>query len=61
MADAADQAADQVELYTARTIAGARQPIPAGEPGECRQCGYDMPHLVLGRCGYCRDGRRGRA
>lgn len=31
--------------------------IPAGEPGECVECGWDSPRLVRGRCAPCRDGR----
>ncbi|MBB3910871.1 hypothetical protein GGQ81_001472 [Sphingomonas desiccabilis] len=29
--------------------------------GECGECGEDMPRLVHGRCGFCRDGRKRRA
>ena len=61
MADDIDQANAIVEAATARAIAAARAPIPVGSPGECENCGNDMPRLVAGRCGYCRDGRRRHA
>jgi hypothetical protein len=57
MADIADMAADITAQQTERAIAAARQPIPVGEPGECNECGEDMPRLVHGRCAPCRDGR----
>ncbi|WP_325540975.1 conjugal transfer protein TraR [Sphingopyxis sp.] len=52
----ADQHRDRC-LRAARAARAAEQP---GAPGECTQCGEDMPRLVNGRCGYCRDGRRPR-
>lgn len=58
MADQIDEANKLADEHLARSLAAARQPIPAGEPGQCEQCGEDMPRLVNGRCGYCRDGRR---
>ncbi len=58
MADDVDQATRLADEHLARSLAAARAPVPAGEPGECRECGEDMPRLVNGRCGYCRDGRR---
>lgn len=58
MADEIDRATEIADHHLARSIAAARQPIPAGEPGECEGCGEEMPRLVDGRCGYCRDGRR---
>lgn len=65
MADAADWAEENGELHLARGIEGVARlaaTMPAGEPGECRSCGEDMPRLVYGRCAPCRDGRTlGRA
>lgn len=57
MADEADLANDIAAQQLARSIRSARAPVPAGSPGECEECGEDMPRLVAGRCGYCRDGR----
>lgn len=58
MADPVDEANEIAAAELARGIAAARVPIPAGEPGECTECGEDMPRLVNGRCARCRDGRR---
>ena len=57
MADQFDLAQQYEEMDRAQALAAARAPIPAGTPGECDGCGEDMPRLVNGRCGYCRDGR----
>lgn len=57
MADEIDRNADNEQLLLDRQIAAARVPVPEGVPGECEECGADMPRLVGGRCGYCRDGR----
>lgn len=57
MADAADEANDITELFTAAAIRSARRPIPMGEPGVCRSCDEDSARLVNGRCAPCRDGR----
>lgn len=57
MADEMDFAAELEEEHLARSISAARQPVPAGEPGECEECGYDRPRLIKGRCAPCRDGR----
>lgn len=58
MADTIDQANDLNEQHLERSLRAARQPIAVGVPGECEECGEDMPRLVNGLCGYCRDGRR---
>jgi hypothetical protein len=58
MADDVDMAVEIADEHLARGIARARQPIPAGVPGECEQCFEDSPRLVNGRCAFCRDGRR---
>lgn len=57
MADDVDFATALVAANLEKSISAARAPIPAGEPGECDECGEDMPRLVEGRCGFCRDGR----
>lgn len=57
MADEIDQANELAEQHLERSIRAARVAIPAGVPGECEECGEDMPRLVDGRCGFCRDGR----
>jgi hypothetical protein len=58
MADEADRANDVAAQQLERSIRLAQASVPTGEPGECEQCGEDMPRLVAGRCGYCRDGRQ---
>lgn len=57
MADDVDFATDLVAANLEKSISAARVPIPAGLPGECEECGEDMPRLVHGRCGFCRDNR----
>lgn len=58
MADQIDDANRLADEHLERSLRAARAPVPAGVPGECEECGEDMPRLVNGRCGYCRDGRR---
>jgi hypothetical protein len=58
MADIVDLASELEQEHLARSIRAARVPIPVGVAGECEQCGDDMPRLIEGRCGFCRDGRR---
>ncbi len=55
MADAADFATVLERQHLERSLAAARQPVPAGEPGECEDCGDDSPRLIDGRCAPCRD------
>lgn len=57
MADTVDFATDLVAEQLEQGIRAARAQIPVGEPGECEACFEQMPRLVNGRCGYCRDGR----
>lgn len=60
MADEADHANDQIEragAYLVADVCRAAARIPAGEPGNCRECGDEMPRLVNGRCAPCRDQR----
>jgi hypothetical protein len=58
VADLIDNANQLVEEHLQRSLRAARAPIPAGVPGECADCDEDMPRLIDGRCGFCRDGRR---
>ena len=58
MADQMDMAAEISDLFLARSIRAARQPVPVGVPGECATCFEDSPRLVGGRCAPCRDGKR---
>lgn len=55
MADEADRAAESSDLFLETSLAAARRPVTAGVPGECVECGEEMPRLVGGLCGYCRD------
>lgn len=41
------------------TEARRKADIPAGEPGDCTECGEPSKRLVGGRCAPCRDGRNG--
>ena len=59
MADEVDLSVAIADRQLQRQIAAARVPIAVGEAGECNDCGRRMPRLVGGRCGFCRDGRRG--
>lgn len=61
MADIIDMANDIAAADLARSIAAARVPLDPGYPGECEGCGEDMPRLVNGKCGYCRDEQARRA
>lgn len=58
MADDIDRANDIAAADLERGIRAARAEVPLGVAGECEECGEDMPRLIDGRCGYCRDGRR---
>jgi len=58
VADPVDMATDIQAEHLERGIRAVCVDMPAGEPGECEGCGEDMPRLVGGRCGFCRDGRR---
>lgn len=57
MADDIDMANDLAEQHLNHSLRAARAAVPDGVAGECEDCGEDMPRLVHGRCGYCRDGR----
>lgn len=58
MPDDMDRIQETEQMLTEAAIQNARQEIPAGEPGDCNQCGELMPRLVGGRCARCRDGKR---
>lgn len=58
MADDVDIATALQDNVLAHSIRAARAAVPVGVAGECEECGDDMPRLIGGRCGYCRDGRR---
>lgn len=58
MADIVDMAAEIEAEHLSAAIARARQPVAAGVPGACDDCGEDSARLVEGRCAFCRDGRR---
>lgn len=58
MADLVDQATALADEHIAHSLARVDRVIPAGVAGECEECGEQMPRLVDGLCGFCRDGRR---
>lgn len=58
MADIVDLATEFQDAHLAQSLRRVGAAIEAGVPGECDECGEDMPRLVAGRCGFCRDGRR---
>lgn len=55
MPDNIDMAVEMSDLFLARSIRAARQPVPVGVPGECETCFEDSPRLIAGRCARCRD------
>jgi hypothetical protein len=58
VADDGEAAFEIVEELVARGLSSIDRALPAGVAGECDDCGEQMPRLVNGRCGFCRDGRR---
>jgi predicted amidophosphoribosyltransferase len=58
MADLADRAQQTSEVLLDAAIRAAARPIPAGEPGECSECGDALPRLVGGLCATCREPAR---
>ena len=58
MSDLIDDAQQLEAEHLVLSLAAARATIPAGQPGECDNCGDEFPRLVGGLCGFCRDGRR---
>ncbi|ALJ15329.1 TraR/DksA C4-type zinc finger protein [Sphingopyxis macrogoltabida] len=65
MADDIDRANELADEHLNHSLRAARAAAvtatSAGVPGECEECGEDMPRLIDGRCGYCRDGRGPRS
>lgn len=55
MADDIDYANELAEIERQNLIRKARVEIPAGVPGECKECGEHSARLVGGRCAPCRD------
>lgn len=58
VADETEMAFELAEARVQRSLAAIAADPPAGVAGECEECGEQMPRLVGGRCGFCRDGRR---
>lgn len=56
-ADHLDRAADLAERERAVLVAQPRPMLPAGQPGECQECGHQRPRLINGICPFCIDGR----
>lgn len=57
MADDADFAFDMIDASIANGVATISAEIAPGVAGICAECLEQMPRLVGGRCGFCRDGR----
>jgi RNA polymerase-binding transcription factor DksA len=58
MADPIDQGCQHEQRFTDSAINEIRNKADAieqGVPGECIQCGEDMPRLVRRMCCRCRD------
>ncbi len=55
MADLADIAQRNAEVWNDAAILAARVPVPVGEPGRCADCGDDLPRLINGLCAPCRE------
>jgi hypothetical protein len=58
MPDEVEMAASILDEHIARGLSRIDPTIPVGVAGECDGCGEQMPRLVNGLCGFCRDGRR---
>ena len=58
MSDEADEGNQRAAEWVEQAITLARtQGITPGEPGECWDCGEEVPRLVRGLCPRCRDRR----
>ena len=57
MADVVDMAAEIEAENIAAALRRTAVPFVMGARGVCRECEEEMPRLVGGRCGYCRDER----
>lgn len=58
MPDIIDIANDYAAIEAESSLAMVRRAaaaIPAGEPGECEECGEDSPRLVERLCARCRE------
>ena len=58
MADIIDIANDYAAIEAESSLAMVRRAaaaIPAGEPGECEECGEESPRLVERLCARCRE------
>lgn len=53
MADVADRAQQDIELY--QDAMKTDYELPPGKPGECVECEEHSPRLVGGLCATCRD------
>ncbi len=58
MADEIDLAQQREQIDRELALAVVGGDVPAGEPGECEWCGRDLPRLIGGACGRCRDEHR---
>ena len=58
MTDIIDVANEYAAIETESSLAAVRRAaaaIPAGEPGECEECGEESPRLVERLCARCRE------
>jgi RNA polymerase-binding transcription factor DksA len=58
MADIIDIANEYAAIEAESSLAMVRRAaaaIPAGEPGECEECGEESPRLVDRLCARCRE------
>ncbi|RSU21221.1 conjugal transfer protein TraR [Sphingomonas koreensis] len=55
MADLADLAQRNSEVFTEAAIFAARVPVAAGVAGICSDCGDDTLRLIDGKCAPCRE------
>lgn len=58
MPDIIDIANDYAAIEAESSLAMVRRAaaaIPAGEPGECEECGEESPRLVERLCARCRE------
>lgn len=58
MTDIIDVANEYAAIETESSLAMVRRAaaaIPAGEPGECEECGEESQRLVNRLCARCRD------
>ena len=57
MTDIIDIANDYAQVALDASVSAAARDIPAGEPGECIECGEWAARLIGGVCPVCRDMR----